>query len=142
MQSDPVIEKDPAQRGRRRAHAGPARPAGRRRAAGQPQEGPVFVDSSGRRARLLRRAGMLLGTGCVGYAAVLALAFMGGISLTPSQLLPFDGGPAAEARPGGGTTRPGYGLPPGGTAPPSGAPAPGQEAPSGQASASASGGTN
>ncbi|MFD5875605.1 hypothetical protein [Streptomyces sp. NPDC060322] len=143
MQSDPVIEKDPAQRGRRRAHAGQARSAGRRRAAGRPQEGPVFVDSSGRRARLLRRAGMLLGTVCVGYAAVLALAFMGGISLTPSQLLPFDGGPAAEAGPGGGT-RLGYGLPPGGTAPPSGAPAPGQEAPSGQASASAaaSAGTN
>ncbi|MFF2729563.1 hypothetical protein ACFVS9_16865 [Streptomyces sp. NPDC058008] len=136
MQSDPVIEKDPAPRGRRRAHAGPARAAGRRRTTARPQDGPVFVDSSGRRARLLRRAGVLLGTVCVGYAAVLGLAFMGGISLTPSQLLPFDGGPAAEAGPGGGT-RPGYGVPPGGTAPPSGAPS----APaSGGAAASAPGG--
>ncbi|WP_405666585.1 hypothetical protein OG379_32170 [Streptomyces sp. NBC_01166] len=146
MQSDPVIEKDPAPRGRRRAHAGPARPAERRRAAEQPQEGPVFVDGSGRRAKLLRRAGMLLGAVCVGYAAVLGLAFMGGISMTPSQLLPFDGGPAAEAGPGGGT-RPGYGMPPGGTAPPGGAPTPpaaGGATPSGQASASASasGGAN
>ncbi|MDF6017803.1 hypothetical protein [Streptomyces sp. JH34] len=141
MQSDPVIEKDLAPRGRRRAHAGPARAAERRRTAGQPQEGPVFVDSSGRRAKLLRRVGVLLGTLCVGYAAVLGLAFMGGISLTPSQLLPFDGGPAAEAGPGG-RMRPGYGVPPGGTAPPSGTPAPpasGGAAPSGQATASASG---
>ncbi|WP_405387337.1 hypothetical protein OG596_05145 [Streptomyces sp. NBC_01102] len=149
MQSDPVIEKDLAPRGRRRAHAGPARSADRRRAAEQPREGPVFVDSSGRRAKLLRRAGMLLGAVCVGYAAVLGLAFMGGISLTPSQLLPFNGGPGAEAGPGG--TRPGYGMPPGGTAPPSDAPTPpvsGGAKPSGRAtatvtaSASASGEAN
>lgn len=106
----------------------------------------MFVDSSGRRAKLLRRAGMLLGLVCVGYAAVLGLAFMGGISLTPSQLLPFDGGPAAEAGPGG-RTQPGYGMPPGGTAPPSGAPsgipsppASGGATPS--AGATASGGAN
>ncbi|MEU2488102.1 hypothetical protein ABZ773_09345 [Streptomyces sp. NPDC047804] len=140
MQSDPVIEKDPAPRGRRRAHAGPARSAARRRTTVRPQDGPVFVDSSGRRAKLLRRAGVLLGTVCVGYAAVLGLAFMGGISLAPSQLLPFDGGPAAEAGPGPGT-QPGYGMPPGGTAPPSGVPVPrasGGAAPSGLPSASAS----
>ncbi|WP_031089754.1 hypothetical protein [Streptomyces sp. NRRL S-15] len=146
MQSDPVIEKDPAPRGRRRAHASPARSAGRRRAAVRPREGPVFVDSSGRRARLLRRAGVLLGTVCVGYAAVLGLAFMGGVSLTPSQLLPFEGGPAAEAGPGG-RIQPGYGIPPVGTAPPSGVPTPpvaGGATPTGRAtaSASASGGAN
>ncbi|MFJ8752721.1 hypothetical protein ACIREO_25800 [Streptomyces sp. NPDC102441] len=136
MQSDLVIEKDPAPRGRRRAHAGPARSAERRRAVAKPQEGPVFVDSSGRRSTLLRRAGMLLGTVCIGYAAVLGLAFMGGISMTPSELLPFNGGPAAG--PGGGT-QPGYGMPPGGAARPSGVPpAPGQATPSGQATASAS----
>ncbi|MFD9498183.1 hypothetical protein [Streptomyces sp. NPDC060035] len=128
MQSDPVIEKNPAPRGRRRAHAG------RPRSAGRSQAGPVFVDSSGRRARLLRRAGTLLGITCAGYAAVLGLAFMGGISLTPSQLLPFDGGPAAEAGPGGGM-RPGYGSAPSGSgAPPSGAPKPfGTPTPSGGA---------
>ena len=122
MQSDPVIEKDPAPRGRRRAHAGPARSAARRRTTVRPQDGPVFVDSSGRRAKLLRRAGVLLGTLCVGYAAVLGLAFMGGISLTPSPLRPFEGGPAAGAGPGGGA-RPGHGPAPGGSgAPPSGTP--------------------
>jgi hypothetical protein len=134
MQSDPVTEKIPAPRGRRGTHAGQVRPAGRRRAAEPRQEGPVFVDTSGRRAKLLRRAGMLLGAVCVGYAAVLGLAFMGGISLTPSQLVPFAGGPAGQMQPG-------YGLPPGGSAPPSGAPvppAPGQAAPSGEATASAS----
>ncbi|GHA87672.1 hypothetical protein GCM10010392_12570 [Streptomyces clavifer] len=82
----------------------------------------MFVDGSGRRARLLRRAGTLLGVTCAGYAAVLGLAFMGGISLTPSQLLPFEGGPAAGAGPGGGA-RPGHGPAPGGSgAPPSGTP--------------------
>ncbi|MEU9360703.1 hypothetical protein AB0D35_21630 [Streptomyces sp. NPDC048301] len=138
MQSDPVIENVPAPRGRRRAHAAPSR------SAGHPQEGPVFVDSSGRRAKLLRRAGLLLGTLCLGYAGVLGLAFMGGISLTPSQLMPFDGdaeaGPGAGSRPGQGTTPPS-----GAPAPPSGAPAPpgsGGAVPSGEASAPATGGTD
>ncbi|WP_432101965.1 hypothetical protein [Streptomyces sp. bgisy091] len=131
MQSDPVIENIPAPRGRRGAHAAPSR------SAGHPQEGPVFVDSSGRRAKLLRRAGLLLGTLCLGYAGVLGLAFMGGISLTPSQLMPFDGN--AEAGPGAGS-RPGQG-----TTPPSGAPAPpgaGAPLPSGEASAPTTGGTD
>ncbi|MFD5158369.1 hypothetical protein ACFWMJ_09895 [Streptomyces hawaiiensis] len=58
----------------------------------------MFVDNSGRRARLLRRIGLLLGAVCLGYSAVLGAAFMGwGTSLTPSQLLPFAG-----AGPGGG----------------------------------------
>ncbi|MFC9429863.1 hypothetical protein [Streptomyces sp. NPDC056987] len=76
------------------------------------------MDTSGRRARLLRRAGLVLGTVTLGYVAVLGLAFMGGISLTPSQILPFDGGPAAAE---GGT---GYGPPPGaGEVPPMAPPA-------------------
>ncbi|MEU6912980.1 hypothetical protein [Streptomyces olindensis] len=67
----------------------------------------MFVDTSGRRARLLRRIGLLLGTGCLGYTAVLGAAFMGwGTSLTPSQLLPFagagpGGGPGGAGGPGG-----------------------------------------
>ncbi|MEU0893285.1 hypothetical protein [Streptomyces massasporeus] len=74
-------------------------PRGRRRKRGnESAEGPVFVDNSGRRARLLRRIGLLLGAVCLGYAAVLGAAFMGwGTSLTPSRLLPFAG-----AGPGGG----------------------------------------
>ncbi|WP_325051423.1 hypothetical protein, partial [Streptomyces corynorhini] len=96
---------------------------GRRRKRGSgPQEGPVFVDASGRRSRLLRRAGILFGVVCVGYVAVLGLAFMGGISLTPSEISPFGGGPAA-AEGGGGNVPPGEGPPPGaGEAPPSAPP--------------------
>ncbi|MFJ1745817.1 hypothetical protein ACIOJD_06180 [Streptomyces sp. NPDC088116] len=113
MHSDPALERRSARPGGHR----------RKRAAG-PQEGPVFVDASGRRARLLRRAGIALGIACAGYVAVLGLAFMGGISLAPSEILPFDGGPAAAQ--GGG------GSPPGGEGPPDGAYAPPDAPPSGQ----------
>ncbi|GHH89569.1 hypothetical protein [Streptomyces capillispiralis] len=110
MHSDPAIERRAAVRGRRRK-----RPAG-------PGEGPVFVDSSGRRARLLRRIGLLLGTVCAGYAVVLGLAFMGvGTSVTPASLLPF-GGARGQAGPGG--AGPGNGAAPTGTppSPPAGTP--------------------
>lgn len=111
MHSDPAIESRAAARGRRRK-----RPDG-------PGEGPVFVDSSGRRARVLRRIGLLLGTVCAGYAVVLGLAFMGiGTSVTPASLLPFGGG-RGQAGPGGGAG-PGNGVAPTGTppSPPAGTP--------------------
>ncbi|MEV6197584.1 hypothetical protein AB0M19_34925 [Streptomyces sp. NPDC051920] len=82
----------------------------------------MFVDSSGRRARLLSRIGMLVGVGCLGYAVVLGMAFMGwGTSLTPSSLLPFGGG--AGSAPVGGRGGPLTGTVPSGAptgAPPSG----------------------
>ncbi|NEE12553.1 hypothetical protein G3M58_39620 [Streptomyces sp. SID7499] len=120
-------------------------PRGRRRKRGNGSaEGPVFVDNSGRRARLLRRIGLLLGAVCIGYAAVLGAAFMGwGTSLTPSQLLPFAG-----AGPGGGRPEGVPGGPGGPGVRPSGAPsAPAGEAVSGTtssptASVSASAGAN
>ncbi|MER5576951.1 hypothetical protein ABT082_25845 [Streptomyces massasporeus] len=101
-------------------------PRGRRRKRGNGSaEGPVFVDNSGRRARLLRRIGLLLGAVCLGYAAVLGAAFMGwGTSLTPSQLLPFAG-----AGPGGGRPEGVPGGPGGPGVRPSGAPS----APAGEA---------
>ncbi|MFI5996274.1 hypothetical protein ACIBAC_31010 [Streptomyces sp. NPDC051362] len=113
MQSESAIENRAQGRGRRRARGSEA------------VDGPVFVDTSGRRARLLRRVGLVIGAGCLGYAAVLGMAFMGwGTSLTPSSLLPFDAGRAGSAPGGGG---PGAGR--GGAAPtgtptglPSGAP--------------------
>ncbi|MEU1045187.1 hypothetical protein ABZ400_08545 [Streptomyces sp. NPDC005897] len=115
MQSEPATEPATASRvttrGRRRTRdTGPA-------------EGPVFVDSTGRRARLLRRLGLLVGAVCVGYTAVLGLAFMGvGISANPSSLLPFGGGGGPGDGPGpGGGTRPQGGVAPKG-APPSTAP--------------------
>ncbi|MFJ4894893.1 hypothetical protein ACIP5U_33580 [Streptomyces sp. NPDC088788] len=113
MQSESAIENRAQGRGRRRARGSGA------------VDGPVFVDNSGRRARLLRRVGLVVGAGCLGYATVLGMAFMGwGTSLTPSSLLPFDAARAGSAPGGGG---PGAGR--GGAAPtgtptglPSGAP--------------------
>ncbi|MFD5229903.1 hypothetical protein ACFWJ5_15485 [Streptomyces qaidamensis] len=93
----------------------------------------MFVDNSGRRARLLRRIGLLLGALCLGYAAVLGAAFMGwGTSLTPSQLLPFAG-----AGPG---TGPGGGRPeevPGGLDGPGARPSGVPSAPAGEAASGA-----
>ncbi|MCZ9345115.1 hypothetical protein NGM37_45965, partial [Streptomyces sp. TRM76130] len=90
MHSEPAIESRAAARGRRRKRGN------------ESAEGPVFVDNSGRRAKLLRRLGILVGVVCCGYATVLVLAFMGiGTSISPSSLLPFGGGGNASA-PGGG----------------------------------------
>ncbi|WP_099936158.1 hypothetical protein [Streptomyces sp. 3214.6] len=76
----------------------------------------MFVDNSGRRSKLLRRIGLLLGVGCLVYAVVLGAAFMGwGTSLTPSSLLPFGGaGPrgAQNSGPGGIQPQGGVGTPP------------------------------
>ncbi|MFJ3886806.1 hypothetical protein [Streptomyces rubrogriseus] len=130
MRSEPVTASRAATRGRRRKR-GTA-----------PAEGPVFVDSTGRRARLLCRLGLLVGAVCVGYTAVLGLAFMGvGISVNPSSLLPFGvgggGGPEGGPGPGGGT-RPQGGVAPTGV-PPSPAPSVSPSAvPSADATASAS----
>ena len=78
MQSESAIENHSQGRGRRRKRGNAS------------EDGPVFVDNSGRRARLLRRFGMLVGAVCFGYAVVLGMAFMGwGTSLTPSSLFPF-----------------------------------------------------
>ena len=119
MQSETAIDKQADVRGRRR------------RRGGASAEGPVFVDNSGRRSKLLRRIGLLVGVACLGYAVVLGMAFMGvGTSLTPSELLPFGGSQAGPGGAGPGS-RPQGGIgnpvgPPGGTpsAPPSGTPAP------------------
>lgn len=119
MHSEPAFES--------RAALGEKPARGRRRKRGNGSvEGPVFVDNSGRRARLLRRLGLLVGAVCVGYAAVLGLAFMGiGTSVNPSSLLPFgDGGGGGQGGPvPGGGARPQGGLAPTGT-PPTGAAAP------------------
>ncbi|MFI8949063.1 hypothetical protein ACIGO6_21405 [Streptomyces sp. NPDC053750] len=119
MHSEPAFES--------RAALGEKPARGRRRKRGNGSvEGPVFVDNSGRRARLLRRLGLLVGAVCVGYAAVLGLAFMGiGTSVNPSSLLPFgDGGGGGQGGPGpGGGARPQGGLAPT-AAPPTGTAAP------------------
>ncbi|MGW5429626.1 hypothetical protein ACWET9_20805 [Streptomyces sp. NPDC004059] len=70
----------------------------------------MFVDSTGRRSKVLRRIGLLVGAVCLAYAGVLAAAFMGwGTSLNPSSLLPFgangDGRAPGGIRPQGGIGR-------------------------------------
>ncbi|WP_348541799.1 hypothetical protein [Streptomyces sp. SAI-127] len=95
----------------------------------------MFVDNSGRRSKLLRRIGLLLGVLSLGYAVVLGLAFMG-IGVSSTTLLPFaGGGPGGSSnfgpegiQPQGGIGTPPSrpsGTPPTGTAtgaPPSAAP--------------------
>ncbi|MEU6141534.1 hypothetical protein ABZ848_14350 [Streptomyces sp. NPDC047081] len=94
MHSEPAIEISATGRGRRR-----------KRGNGS-AEGPVFVDNSGRRSKLLRRIGLFVGFLCLGYAVILGLAFMGiGTSINPSSLLPFGGN--GQAGPGGTGTGPG-----------------------------------
>nr|WP_211279138.1 hypothetical protein [Streptomyces longwoodensis] len=106
MQSEPALAHRAAPRGRRRKRGNDS------------VEGPVFVDTSGRRSKVLRRIGLLLGAGCLAYAAVLGAAFMGwGTDLAPSSLLPF--GDSARGGPGGLRPAGGYGDPAGR---PSGAP--------------------
>ncbi|MFI1356806.1 hypothetical protein ACH4TV_24975 [Streptomyces sp. NPDC020898] len=107
MHSEPAIENRTAGRGRRRKSGNGSNGAA---------DGPVFVDNSGRRAKLLRRFGTFLGVVCLGYAAVLGMAFMGwGTSLTPSSLLPFGGnGPGGIQGPGGQQPQGGIGAAPSG----------------------------
>ncbi|WP_181763513.1 hypothetical protein [Streptomyces albidus (ex Kaewkla and Franco 2022)] len=50
----------------------------------------VFVDASGRRALLLRRAGMVVGAAFLVYGGMVGVAFMGGPSLAPAELAPFE----------------------------------------------------
>ncbi|MER7490912.1 hypothetical protein ABTY20_34540, partial [Streptomyces sp. NPDC126497] len=49
---------------------------------------PVFVDTSGRRARLLRRAGYGAAGLAAGYLAVLGLSLMGATPFAPEAVLP------------------------------------------------------
>ncbi|MFD9001893.1 hypothetical protein ACFV0T_13110 [Streptomyces sp. NPDC059582] len=90
MHSETAIESRGADRGRRRKRGNAA------------AEGPVFVDNSGRRSKLLRRIGLLLGVVCLAYAGVLGAAFTGwGTALSPSSLLPFGGDARSGQGPGG-----------------------------------------
>ncbi|MFM9367012.1 hypothetical protein [Streptomyces sp. Da 82-17] len=59
--------------GRRLRGPAPSAPAG----------GPVFVDESGSRGRLLRRAGWVVGLACAGYAGVLGVSLLTGTSDAP-----------------------------------------------------------
>lgn len=79
------------------------------------RDGHVFVDSTGRRARLLRRAALVVGAAFVAYAVMLGVAFMGGTALAPADPGPAaDRGstvPAPAGSPAGADVRPGGGTP-------------------------------
>lgn len=103
MHSETAIENRADTRGRRR-----------KRGSNGSAEGPVFVDNSGRRSKLLRRIGLLLGVLSLGYAVVLGLAFMG-IGVSSTTLLPFAGGGpggSSNSGPGGFQPQGGIGTPP------------------------------
>ncbi|WP_329268328.1 hypothetical protein [Streptomyces sp. NBC_01451] len=65
-------------------------------AAGQDGSDPVFVDSSGRRGRRIRRVVYAAGALCAGYTAVLALSFMGATPFAPRTVLPVPGVPSEK----------------------------------------------
>lgn len=65
----------------------------------------MFVDSSGRRARLLRRTGYGLAGLAAAYMAVLGLSLMGATPFAPRTILPLpedSPAPAAPKAPTGG----------------------------------------
>lgn len=117
MHSEPAIENRAASSGGRRRKSG--------NGSNGSAEGPVFVDNSGRRAKLLRRFGTFVGVVCLGYAVVLGMAFMGwGTSLTPSSLLPFGGGAPGGSQGPGGNQQPQGGIGAAPTGAPTGAATP------------------
>lgn len=64
----------------------------------------MFVDASGRRARIIRRAGTAVGVACAGYAVLLGVALAGGTPFAPATLIPgadVPGGASAQAEAGG-----------------------------------------
>ncbi|MDX3075582.1 hypothetical protein [Streptomyces sp. MI02-7b] len=63
--------------------------------------GPVFVDSSGRRARVVRRAGWAIGAACSLYTAALVLSLSGATPIAPKTLLPLPGVPSTAPDDGG-----------------------------------------
>ena len=64
---------------------------------------PVFVDTSGRRGRLLRRGGIALGISLAGFLAVIGFGIISGAA-TP--LTPWSGGTAKHPRVAAGSTTP------------------------------------
>jgi hypothetical protein len=65
-----------------------------------PAPSPVFVDSTGRRRRLLRRLSYAFGAVCVLYGGLISVSLAGG-PVSSSAILPLPdlGGAAAEAHP-------------------------------------------
>ncbi|MER5968620.1 hypothetical protein ABT112_02555 [Streptomyces sp. NPDC002055] len=79
------------------------------------EERPVFVDSTGRRARTLRHAGLVADLVLLGYLGTVVLGLAGGTPLAPGRPPGKESVPAAAAAPlgerlpGGPATRAGGG---------------------------------
>ncbi|MGW8747031.1 hypothetical protein [Streptomyces sp. NPDC055794] len=71
---------------------------GHRAKSGETSDGPVFVDASGRRSRLYRRLGILVGVACAIYAVVIVSTLMSGNSNAPWLPVPGqeEGKPAGQ----------------------------------------------
>ncbi|MFE5600005.1 hypothetical protein ACFQ8O_12555 [Streptomyces coelicoflavus] len=71
---------------------------GHRKSRPEPSEGPVFVDASGRRSRLYRRIGILVGIACAVYAVVIVSTLLSGNSDAPWMPAPGqeEGAPAGQ----------------------------------------------
>ncbi|MFI1754171.1 hypothetical protein [Streptomyces sp. NPDC020571] len=104
---------------------------GHRKSGPEPSDGPVFVDASGRRSRLYRRLGILVGVACAVYAVVIVSTLLSGNSDAPWMPVPGqeEGAPAGQVDT---TPLPSRSAQPSGT----GAPAP-QATPSAGAGATA-----
>ncbi|WP_262060486.1 hypothetical protein [Streptomyces sp. STR69] len=87
-------------------------------ATGEDGSDPVFVDSSGRRGRRIRRVAYTAAALCAAYTGVLALSFMGATPFAPRTVLPVPGLPSDK--PGTVTETPRGDLPAESVAPSSG----------------------
>ncbi|MFE9704011.1 hypothetical protein [Streptomyces sp. NPDC005930] len=74
------------------------RAEGGHRSRPEPSDGPVFVDASGRRSRLYRRLGILVGIACAVYAVVIVSTLLSGNSDAPWMPVPGqqEGAPAGQ----------------------------------------------
>ncbi|MGX1222292.1 hypothetical protein RKD42_003551 [Streptomyces ambofaciens] len=121
---------------------------GHRKSGPEASDGPVFVDASGRRSRLYRRLGILVGVACAVYAVVIASTLFSGNSDAPWKPLPGqeEGAPAGRVDT---TPQPSRSAPPSGAAAPQATPSagagaatePGVEAPASGTSGGTGGST-
>ncbi|MEU1048303.1 hypothetical protein ABZ400_24525 [Streptomyces sp. NPDC005897] len=97
---------------------------GHRKSGPEASDGPVFVDASGRRSRLYRRLGILVGVACAVYAVVIASTLFSGNSDAPWQPVPGqeEGAPAGRVDT---TPQPSRSAPPSGAAAPQATPSAG-----------------
>lgn len=64
----------------------------------EPPRDPVFVDSTGRRARVVRLVKFVVTGACAVYTTVLGLSLAGAAAIAPSTLLPLPGVPSTSFR--------------------------------------------